>query len=189
MSIVDRYQAYADDFEKSYEDDDWSRIAQFFTENAVYEGDPEGPRALKRETHDAFQAGLAAYLDRDFAGAIVRFSPDGRWLAIGGTDWVHVQPQNGEAPFLLHEDPTLGGGGIEPAFSPSGERLVIAAGAGGLRRRGLPDPRRGSEAAIDGPSQRDGGGQRERRNQQQPLGGEQGGRHQPLRQPRARCSA
>ena len=41
MSILDRYQAYADAFEESYVDDDWSRIEQYFTENAVYEGDPE----------------------------------------------------------------------------------------------------------------------------------------------------
>jgi ketosteroid isomerase-like protein len=41
MSIEKRYQAYADAFELSYEDDDWSRIGQYFTEDAVYEGDPE----------------------------------------------------------------------------------------------------------------------------------------------------
>lgn len=41
MSILDRYQAYADAFEVSYEDDDWSRIEPFFTEDAVYEGDPD----------------------------------------------------------------------------------------------------------------------------------------------------
>lgn len=41
MSILDRYQAYADAFEESYVDDDWSRIEQYFTEDAVYEGDPE----------------------------------------------------------------------------------------------------------------------------------------------------
>jgi len=41
MSILDRYQAYADAFELSFEDDDWSRIEAFFTEDAVYEGDPE----------------------------------------------------------------------------------------------------------------------------------------------------
>jgi hypothetical protein len=41
MSIAERYQAYADAFEQSYEDDDWTRIEQYFTENAVYEGDPE----------------------------------------------------------------------------------------------------------------------------------------------------
>ncbi len=41
MSIRERYQAYADAFEESYVDDDWSRIEQYFTEDAVYEGDPE----------------------------------------------------------------------------------------------------------------------------------------------------
>ncbi|MDH3645103.1 MAG: nuclear transport factor 2 family protein [Gammaproteobacteria bacterium] len=41
MSILDRYQAYADAFEISYEDDDWTRIEPFFTENSVYEGDPD----------------------------------------------------------------------------------------------------------------------------------------------------
>ena len=41
MSIQDRYQAYADAFEESFVDDDWSRIEQFFTEDAVYEGDPD----------------------------------------------------------------------------------------------------------------------------------------------------
>ncbi len=41
MSIQDRYRAYADAFEESYEDDDWSRIEQYFTEAAVYEGDPD----------------------------------------------------------------------------------------------------------------------------------------------------
>ncbi len=41
MSIQDRYRAYADAFEESYEDDDWSRIEQYFTEGAVYEGDPD----------------------------------------------------------------------------------------------------------------------------------------------------
>ena len=41
MSIADRYQAYADAFEQSYDDDDWSRLEQYFAENAVYEGDPD----------------------------------------------------------------------------------------------------------------------------------------------------
>ncbi len=41
MGIADRYQAYADAFEESYVDDDWSRIEPFFTEDAVYAGAPE----------------------------------------------------------------------------------------------------------------------------------------------------
>jgi ketosteroid isomerase-like protein len=41
MSIKDRYRAYADAFEESYEDNDWSRIEQYFTEDAIYEGEPD----------------------------------------------------------------------------------------------------------------------------------------------------
>ena len=41
MSIEDRYQAYAAAFEESFEDDEWSRLEEFFTEDAVYEGDPD----------------------------------------------------------------------------------------------------------------------------------------------------
>jgi len=41
MSIADRYQAYADAFELCYEDDDWARLTDYFTEDAVYEGDPD----------------------------------------------------------------------------------------------------------------------------------------------------
>ncbi len=47
MSILDRYRAYADAFEESYEDDDWSRIEEYFTADAVYEGEPEN--AVGRE--------------------------------------------------------------------------------------------------------------------------------------------
>ncbi len=41
MSIQDRYQAYASAFEESFVDDDWSHIEPYFTEDAVYEGDPD----------------------------------------------------------------------------------------------------------------------------------------------------
>ena len=51
MSIKDRYQAYADAFEESYVDDDWSRMEQYFTEDAVYEGDPEAHQRFGK-THD-----------------------------------------------------------------------------------------------------------------------------------------
>ena len=41
MSILDRYRAYADAFEESYADNDWSRLEAYFTEGAVSEGDPD----------------------------------------------------------------------------------------------------------------------------------------------------
>ena len=40
MNILDRFQAYAQAFELTYEDDDWSRLEKFFTEGAVYECEP-----------------------------------------------------------------------------------------------------------------------------------------------------
>jgi len=40
MDIQNRYTEYADAFEKSYEDGDWTRLAQYFTSDAVYEGEP-----------------------------------------------------------------------------------------------------------------------------------------------------
>jgi hypothetical protein len=58
MSILDRYQAYAAAFEESYEDDDWSHIEPYFTEDAVYEGDPEDARG-----RDAVLAKLKTNVD------------------------------------------------------------------------------------------------------------------------------
>ena len=40
MAILERYLAYADAFEESYADDDWSRLEQYFTPGAIYQGDP-----------------------------------------------------------------------------------------------------------------------------------------------------
>ncbi len=54
MSILERFIAYAQDFEKTFVDDDWSRLTQYFKPNAVYEvtgGAPctlTGPAAIFR---------------------------------------------------------------------------------------------------------------------------------------------
>ncbi|MFC1579142.1 nuclear transport factor 2 family protein [Pseudomonadota bacterium] len=40
MNIKDRFLEYADAFEITYEDNDWSRLEPFFTEGAVYETPP-----------------------------------------------------------------------------------------------------------------------------------------------------
>ena len=45
MSIAERFQAYAEAFEQSYVDDDWSRLEQYFTDDAVYE-EAEGRSAV-----------------------------------------------------------------------------------------------------------------------------------------------
>ncbi len=118
MSILDRYQAYADAFEETYLDDDWSRIAPYFSENAVCEsgvGDARGKRAVLA----MLKAGLDGF-DRlmdsrvpDFAtptvdGDTVRVSwsvtytkgraPD---LALSGVEFATFE---GDQIALLHDD-------------------------------------------------------------------------------------
>lgn len=46
MPILDRFLAYAQDFEKTYVDDDWSRLTQYFAPNAVYEVTGNSPCTL-----------------------------------------------------------------------------------------------------------------------------------------------
>ena len=58
MSILDRYLAYADAFELSLEDDDWSHIKPFFTEGAVSANGPE-----ETQGRDAVFAQLKQSLD------------------------------------------------------------------------------------------------------------------------------
>ena len=58
MGIIDRYQAYAAAFEESYEDDDWSRLSQYFSEGAIYESGPDPARG-----RDAVLAKLRSGVD------------------------------------------------------------------------------------------------------------------------------
>jgi hypothetical protein len=48
MTIQDRFLEYAAAFEISYQDDDWSRLAQYFTEAATYDSG-DGSMASGRE--------------------------------------------------------------------------------------------------------------------------------------------
>ncbi len=53
MSVLDRFMLYAAEFEKTYVDDDWSRLEPFFGPDAVYEiegmSGPLGGRAEGRK--------------------------------------------------------------------------------------------------------------------------------------------
>jgi hypothetical protein len=44
MSIIDRYRQYAEAFEETYEDDDWTRLEAYFAEDATYDTG-QGPDA------------------------------------------------------------------------------------------------------------------------------------------------
>lgn len=48
MSNLDLFQSYADAFEESYVDDDWQRLEQFFTIDAVY-APGDGTEAIGRD--------------------------------------------------------------------------------------------------------------------------------------------
>jgi hypothetical protein len=62
MAAMTRFFEYAQDFEKTYADDDWSRLAQHFEPDAVYEvrGVPFGCRLQGR---DAIFRGIKKSLD------------------------------------------------------------------------------------------------------------------------------
>lgn len=49
MSIQEIFLAYADDFERSYESNDWSILARYFTENASYDSGDGQPIAQGRD--------------------------------------------------------------------------------------------------------------------------------------------
>ena len=49
MNIEDRFQAYAADFELSYDDDNWSRLAQYFTVDASYDSGDGSDAATGRD--------------------------------------------------------------------------------------------------------------------------------------------
>ena len=62
MTPLQRFGAYAQDFEATFKDDDWSRLAQYFAPDATYEvsGDPFTCSIRGR---DAIFAGIKKSLD------------------------------------------------------------------------------------------------------------------------------
>ena len=74
MSIQDRFLEYADAFEVTYQDDDWSRLAQYFTAEATYDSG-DGSMASGREAVlDKLEAAVNG-LDRAMDSRVVSFQP------------------------------------------------------------------------------------------------------------------
>jgi len=88
MNIQDRYLAYAEAFELTYVDNDWSRLKQYFTEQASYDSG-DGEVAHGRDAVLAKLEGAVNGLDRLMDSRAVEFTPasaDGdkvstRWTA------------------------------------------------------------------------------------------------------------
>lgn len=62
MDNLQRFLAYAGDFEKTYADDDWSRLHQHFTEDALYDVQSE-TIGCKLKGPDAIFKGIKKSLD------------------------------------------------------------------------------------------------------------------------------
>jgi len=104
MDILEHFMAYAAAFENTYKDDDWNRLGQYFTEDAIYEvvSDSIGCTITGP---DAIFVGIKKSLD----GFDRRFS--GRVIALDGapevdTDsfsvgWTVTYTKDGVAPFTL----------------------------------------------------------------------------------------
>lgn len=62
MNLLDRFFAYAQDFEKTYADDDWSRLETYFAPDAVYLVEKVS-FACRVEGRDAVLAGMRRSVD------------------------------------------------------------------------------------------------------------------------------
>ena len=114
MSIADRYQAYADAFEQSYEDDDWTRLEAYFTEDATYDSGPEAAHG-RAAVLAKLEAGVNAF-DRRLDRRIPQFqSPtvDGDTLTMS---WTVVYEKAG--------CPDLSISGVETAVF-EGDRIAL----------------------------------------------------------------
>ena len=74
MSNLDRFQAYADAFEETYADDNWQRLEQFFTADAVY-APGDGTEAIGRDQVLARLRDGVNGLDRRFDGRALSATP------------------------------------------------------------------------------------------------------------------
>lgn len=63
MSKIARFAAYAEAFEKAFASDDWSGVAPFFSEGAVYEVGLAAPLGGRFEGRDAILAYFKRVLD------------------------------------------------------------------------------------------------------------------------------
>lgn len=110
MENMQRFVAYASDFEKTLADDDWRRLRQYFTDDAVYEVISE-TLGCKLTGPDAIFAGMKRSLDgldRKFSSRDVAVSSgpeiDGDEVRMGWTVTYHRQ---GWTDFVLHGRSTV----------------------------------------------------------------------------------
>ena len=104
MTPLQRFGAYAQDFELTFKDDDWSRLAQYFAPDATYEvtGDPF---TCRLRGHDAIFKGIKKSLDgfdRRFASREIAL--EGAPVEQGDSvmlSWSVTYGRPGAPPFVL----------------------------------------------------------------------------------------
>lgn len=74
MSNLERFQAYADAFEKTYLDDNWQRLEEYFTPDAVY-APGDGTEAVGRDQVIARLSDGVNGLDRRFDSRALSATP------------------------------------------------------------------------------------------------------------------
>lgn len=104
MDIMQQFLAYAGDFEKTFKDDDWTRLRQYFADNAVYEVTARtfgcrlsGPSAIFTGIKKSLDGFDRKFEKRDIA---VTSAPEikGDELAMG---WTVTYSKAGVPPFAL----------------------------------------------------------------------------------------
>lgn len=104
MNILQQFLAYAGDFEKTYADDDWTRLRQYFAEDAVYEVKAQS-FGCKLQGRDAILKGIKKSLDgfdRKFDGRKIKVSsgPDVDETEIR-MSWEVTYTKPGWTPYVL----------------------------------------------------------------------------------------
>ena len=104
MENLSRFMAYAADFEKTLTDDDWSRLRQYFAEDAVYEVQASS-FGCRLTGPDAIFKGMKKSLDgfdRKFDGRSVDVTSapalDGDTMRMS---WAVTYRKEGKTPYVL----------------------------------------------------------------------------------------
>lgn len=104
MNPLEAFMTYASAFEKTYGDDDWTRLTEFFTEDAIYriESDRygcelQGPQAILAGMKKSLDG-----LDRRFSGREIDITEG---PAVSGNElratWKVTYTRDGWSPFVL----------------------------------------------------------------------------------------
>jgi hypothetical protein len=104
MGILERFMAYAQDFERTYHDDDWSRLAQYFAPDATYEVRNIPAPCVLRGQEEIFRGikksldGFDRKLEREI-GVVAPPTVDGDTLTLR---WRATYTKPGAPPLTTH---------------------------------------------------------------------------------------